>query len=74
MFIKTNYYFDPTNLACKNIVGGIKEGDTLTISVYSLKTEREIDKLSLFPPLKEEFDFPNVTLHLVLAKDGQLIC
>ena len=71
MFIKTNYYFDPTNLACKNIVGGVKEGDTLTISVYSLKTEREIDKLSLFPPLKEEFDFPNVTLHLVLAKDGQ---
>lgn len=71
MFIKTNYYFDPTNLACKNIVGGIKEGDTLTISVYSLKAEREIDKLSLFPPLIEDYDWPNVALYLILAKDGQ---
>ena len=74
-------YFNPLDTACKNIVGGIKEGDLLQLNIFNLKTKNVeaiySTKNSFFnniSPQKEECSKPDKSAVLRFFKDGEEDC
>ena len=73
--MKTFYYYNPIDEACKNIIGGVKEGEELKITLYALKEVRTFDSLLVSPPrFEEEFCEPSDNVYFILAKDGREKC
>ena len=71
-------YFNPLDIACKNIIGGIKEGDLLQLNIFLLKTKSKADIYSTencyfkhIHPSQEECCKPNQSAFLRLYKDGE---
>ena len=66
------YYFNPIDKACKNVIGGVKESETLEINLFLLKKERNLKELAVNFPNIEDFCAPNnQTVYFILVKDGQ---
>jgi len=69
-------YFNPLDTACKNIIGGIKRGETLELNVFLLKNKEPIPKKHLFSfhaeqPSREECCTPTQEAFLRLERDGE---
>lgn len=70
-----NIYFNPLDPACKSTVGAVKQGETLTLSLFLLKDLRKNGQelvSSLFKtPNKDECRQPNQKAFLLLNRDGE---
>ena len=71
-------YFNPLDTACKNIIGGIKEGDLLQLNIFLLKTKGKEEIYSAsncyFKPIhpkQEKCCQPKQQAFLRLYKDGE---
>ncbi len=71
-------YFNPLDVACKNIIGGIAEGDKLQLNVFCLKQETEYTpydektgEFSAKTPAFEDCIKPAQRAFLRLNKDGE---
>ena len=62
-FMSVNIYFNPLDQACKNIIGGLCEGKTLQLNVYSLKNSEGFSQ--------ENCQAPTQNAYLKLNKDGE---
>ena len=69
--MRSIYYFNPIDKNCKNILGGVKEGETLCFTLFCLKEEREIDAFTFDSTNEDLFYFPEDNVYFILAKDGQ---
>ncbi len=67
--MKTRYYYNPIDCACKSVVGGVKAGEELQIKLFYLKTEESVEGLLINSP--SDFTSPLENAYLILAKDGQ---
>lgn len=59
-----NVYFNPLDSLCKNIIGAVRQGDELQISLFVLKSQKEFSYnmqtlcgKSVQPPIKTGFFF-----------------
>ena len=71
-------YFNPLDTACKNIIGGVKEGQLIQLNLFHLKAQNNAgdfnEKCRGFQaksPSLEDCTAPNENAHLRLYKDGQ---
>ena len=69
-------YFNPLDTACKNIIGGVKKGETLELNVFLLNSEPLTSKTSGFSfqekqPTREECCTPTQNAFLRLNRDGE---
>ena len=70
--MEINVYFNPLQTACKNIIGGIKQGETLELNVFLLKESVKFQSQnSLYIPKAEDCYAPNQNALLRLNKDGE---
>lgn len=69
-------YFNPLDTACKNIIGGIKRGETLELNVFLLKNSPCTPKTNAFTfhtaqPSREDCCAPEQNAFLRLNRDGE---
>ena len=70
-------YFNPLDLACKNVIGGIKEGETLQLNIFCLKTQaissqhNASDSECLKTPNLDDCIRPDKKAYLLLNRDGE---
>ena len=38
------FYFNPLDTACKNVVGGVREGEILQLNIFCLKDEVDVSE------------------------------
>ena len=65
-----NVYFNPLDSLCKNIIGAVRQGDELQISLFVLKSQKEFS-YNMQTPLREECTAPDKDGILFLGKDGE---
>ena len=75
--MSTCIYFNPLDLACKNIRGAIQEGESLQLNVFLLKKEKEEHspsckcmQFSAQTPNLEDCAVPSQNAFLGINKDG----
>ena len=69
-------YFNPLDTACKNIIGGVKKGDTLQLNVFLLKNSVKHPKENTFvfharQPKREDCCQPMQNAFLRINRDGE---
>ena len=69
-------YFNPLDTACKNIIGGVKKGDTLQLNVFLLKHSVKHPKGNTFvfharQPKREDCYQPMQNAFLRINRDGE---
>ncbi len=71
-------YFNPLDIACKNIIGAIKQGEELQFNVFLLKNAHtngwgnRIPTDALRTPREEDCAYPAADAFFVFCKDGEL--
>ncbi|MBE5740721.1 MAG: glycoside hydrolase family 13 protein [Clostridiales bacterium] len=72
------FYFNPLDPACKNVVGGIKQGEILQLNIFCLKNEVDTSQnygekgvFSPKTPASEDCVKPNAKAFLRLNHDGE---
>ena len=72
------FYFNPLDTACKNVIGGVKEGEFLQLNIYCLqdgaKTEENHGEKGVFcpkTPAIEDCTSPENNAFLRLNRDGE---
>ena len=68
-------YFNPLDSACKSVIGGVKEGETLQLNLFllknnSVKSERLVD-FNFQTPSREDCLHPEQNAFLRLNRDGE---
>ncbi len=63
-------YFNPLDIACKNVIGAIREGEVLQLQIFNLKNDRKAGDLRKTPPI-EECTYPTENASLLLRRDGE---
>lgn len=61
-----NVYFDPLNVACKNVTGGALQGEQIQLNIFLLK-----EGATFAQPSKEDYLAPDLDAFLLFAKDGE---
>ena len=69
-FKRMNIYFNPLDSLCKNIIGAVRQGDELQISLFLLKDAKEFS-YNITTPLPEECTAPDKDGLLFFGKDGE---
>ncbi len=70
-------YYNPLDVACKSIIGGIKEQETLILRVYNLKKDATPKESNPFPseilrtPKEYECEKPDKNAFLIIYRDGE---
>ncbi len=71
-------YFNPLDTTCKNIIGGVKEGQLIQLNVFHLKTQKNVGNFNeknrefhVKSPNLEDCTAPNENAYLRLFKDGE---
>ena len=67
-------YYNPLDTACKNLIGAIRQGDTLQLNVYSLKTAQQQSAVLEYPIQTPSADVcirPEQNGFLQLHRDGE---
>ena len=70
-------YYNPLDIACKNVIGAIKSGETLTLNIFLLKEPKRkhrgegLNIKFLTSPKEEECAPPTQNGVLLLNKDGE---
>ena len=72
-------YYNPLDPACKNLIGGIKQGELLELNIYLLKKSTRItpwtantSDFNAKTPTKEECMEPKKNAFLRLNLDGEI--
>lgn len=64
-----NVYYNPLNVACKSVTGGVAKGETIQFNVFLLKNGVTAKNIT---PQVEDCQAPTCDAYLLLAKDGQV--
>ena len=67
----TQIYFNPLDVACKNIIGGVKAGEITQLNIFYLKNARASLDYNAKAPNLEECATPNENAFLRLYRDGE---
>ncbi len=69
-------YFNPLDVACKNIIGGVRQGEKIQLNIFQLKDERRYyqeraGEFNAQTPTLEECERPKNRAFLRFQRDGE---
>lgn len=72
--MSVNIYFDPLDITCKNIIGAVKAGEVVQLTLFSLKEATPKKKYGYFhseTPKEEDCCHPSEKAYFRFCKDGE---
>jgi len=64
-------YYNPLDIACKNVIGAVKQGETIQFHLFFLKTPLKDPFISFQTPSMEECIAPTERAYLHVNRDGE---
>ncbi len=71
--MNSKLYFNPLNVACKSVTGGVRQGKEIQFNLYYLKNARPVENRStnFYTPTEESCTRPSAQAYFLFGKDGK---
>ena len=71
--MNSKLYFNPLNVACKSVTGGVCQGKEIQFNLYYLKNARPVENRStnFYTPTEESCTRPSAQAYFLFGKDGK---